>query len=57
MLVRLSSYSSGVGYWAGVDRGLGAVVRLGVGSGGGVGDSGANDRGSVSVLEEVRVES
>ena len=56
MLVRLSSCSSGVGYWVGVDRGLGAVVRLDVESGGGGGDSDANGRGSVSVLEEVRVE-
>jgi len=55
VLVQLSSCSSDAGYWVVVDCGLGVVARLDVESGGGVGDSDAYDRGSVSVLEEGRV--
>jgi hypothetical protein len=56
VLVLLSSYSSGAVHWVEVDRDSGVVVRLGVGSGGDVGDPDAGDRGSASVLEEARVE-
>jgi hypothetical protein len=56
VLVLPSSYSSGAVHWVEVDHDSGVVVRLGVGSGGDVGDPDAGDRGSASVLEEARVE-
>jgi len=54
VLVQPSSCSSE--HWKEVDCGSGMVVRLCVGSDGGMCDSDGDDRGSVSALEEVRVE-
>jgi len=54
VLVRPSSCSSGIVHWLGVDCDSAVVVQWDVGSGGDVGGSGGDDRGSVSALEEAQ---